>query len=180
MTQHEAGTVRTDVPSRLDRLPCARWHWLVLAGLGTVWILDRLEVTVVGTLGDRLTEPDSGIHLTEGDVGATALVSAGLVGARTLTDRPALPGGAGLGGIIGPSLFAKLFATGEPGRAALGYVAEAALGRADMNFSGRRPDRGPAPDRPREQRRSTSLVPRTGGEVTPGSSASRPSRVWPG
>ena len=97
MTQHEAGTVRTDVPSRLDRLPCARWHWLVLAGLGTVWILDGLEVTVVGTLGDRLTEPDSGIHLTEGDVGATALVSAGLAGARTLTDRPALPGRCGSG-----------------------------------------------------------------------------------
>jgi hypothetical protein len=38
MTQHEAGTVRTDVPSRLDRLPWARWHWLVLVGLGTVWI----------------------------------------------------------------------------------------------------------------------------------------------
>jgi hypothetical protein len=59
MTQQETGTIRTDVPSRLDRLPWARWHWLVLVGLGTVWILDGLEVTIVGTLGDRLTEPTS-------------------------------------------------------------------------------------------------------------------------
>jgi MFS family permease len=72
MTRPETRTIRTDVPSRLDRLPWARWHWMVLVGLGTVWILDGLEVTIVGTLGQRLTEPDSGIHLTEGDVGAAA------------------------------------------------------------------------------------------------------------
>jgi hypothetical protein len=70
MTQGETGTIRTEVQSRLDRLPWARWHWLVPVGLGTVWILDGLEVTIVGTRGDRLTQPDSGIHLTEGDVGA--------------------------------------------------------------------------------------------------------------
>ena len=72
MTRPETGTVRTDVPSRLDRLPWARWHWMVPAGLGTAWILGGRAVTVVGTLGDRLTEPDGGIHLTEGDVGAAA------------------------------------------------------------------------------------------------------------
>ena len=72
MTRPETETIRTDVPSRLDRLPWARWHWMVLVGLGTVWILDGLEVTIVGTLGERLTEPDSGIQLTEGDVGAAA------------------------------------------------------------------------------------------------------------
>jgi hypothetical protein len=38
MTQRQAETVRTDVPSRLDRLPWVRWHWLVLVGLGPVWI----------------------------------------------------------------------------------------------------------------------------------------------
>ena len=27
-----------------------RWHWMVLIGLGTVWILDGLEVTIVGTI----------------------------------------------------------------------------------------------------------------------------------
>jgi hypothetical protein len=32
MTQQEAGTVRSDVPSRSDRLPWARWHRLVPVG----------------------------------------------------------------------------------------------------------------------------------------------------
>ena len=39
----ETGRITTDIPARLDRLPWARWHWLVVAGLGTVWILDGLE-----------------------------------------------------------------------------------------------------------------------------------------
>jgi hypothetical protein len=56
MTQQEAGTIRTDVPSRLDRLPWARWHWLVLLGLGTVWILDGLEVTIVMTRRPTVSE----------------------------------------------------------------------------------------------------------------------------
>ena len=72
MTTQEDGTVRTAIPARLDRLPWARWHWMVLVGLGTVWILDGLEVTIVGVLGERLTEEDSGIRLTEGDIGLAA------------------------------------------------------------------------------------------------------------
>src|SRR3954470_18064096 len=44
-------TIRTKVPARLDRLPWSRWHWLVLLGLGTVWILDGLEGTIVGAIG---------------------------------------------------------------------------------------------------------------------------------
>jgi MFS family permease len=38
------GTIRTQIPARLDRLPWWRFHWHVVAGLGTVWILDGLEV----------------------------------------------------------------------------------------------------------------------------------------
>ncbi len=68
MAQRGAGTI----PSRLVRLPWARWHRLVLAGLGTVRIPAGLEVTTVGTPGDRLTGPDGGIHPAEGDVGAAA------------------------------------------------------------------------------------------------------------
>ena len=33
-------TVESDVPARLDRLPWARWHWVVVAALGLMWILD--------------------------------------------------------------------------------------------------------------------------------------------
>jgi hypothetical protein len=41
------GMIRTKVPARLDRLPWSRWHWLIVIGLGTVWILNGLEVTIV-------------------------------------------------------------------------------------------------------------------------------------
>ena len=43
-TSVRPGLVRTRIPARLDRLPWARWHWIVILGLGTVWILDGLEV----------------------------------------------------------------------------------------------------------------------------------------
>jgi hypothetical protein len=61
MTATHLGTIRTQIPARLDRLPWSRFHWRVVAGLGTVWILDGLEVTIVGSIGSRLTEPGSGI-----------------------------------------------------------------------------------------------------------------------
>lgn len=88
----EMRTIETDVPARLDRLPWARWHWMVLIGLGTVWILDGLEVTIVGSIGARLTEPDSGLALTSGQVGLAAsfYVLGAVVGALFfgyLTDR---------------------------------------------------------------------------------------------
>jgi len=47
-------TIETDVPKRLDRLPWSRWHWLVVFALGFVWILDGLEVTIVGSIGPTL------------------------------------------------------------------------------------------------------------------------------
>src|SRR5215208_8094912 len=46
----QLGIVKTQIPARMDRLPWARWHWMVVLGLGTVWILDGLEVTIVGAL----------------------------------------------------------------------------------------------------------------------------------
>src|SRR3954462_11569585 len=52
----------------MDRLPWARWHWMVIAGLGTVWILDGLAVTIVGAIGGRLTEHGSGVELTAAQV----------------------------------------------------------------------------------------------------------------
>jgi MFS family permease len=67
-----AATVETQVPARLDRLPWSRFHWLVVVGLGTVWVLDGLEVTIVGSLASRLTEPGSGIELTASQVGTAA------------------------------------------------------------------------------------------------------------
>ncbi|MFE8986337.1 MFS transporter [Streptomyces collinus] len=72
-------TVTTDIPARLDRLPWSRWHWTIVIGLGTVWILDGLEVTVVGNIASRLSEPGSGLPITSGEVTgmAAALYVAG-------------------------------------------------------------------------------------------------------
>jgi hypothetical protein len=64
------GTIRTQIPARLDRLPWSRFHWQIVAGLGTVWILDGLEVTIVGSIGARLTEKGSGIGMTTAGQGA--------------------------------------------------------------------------------------------------------------
>lgn len=86
------GEVETAVPGRLDRLPWARWHWVVLLGLGTVWILDGLEVTIVGALAERLTEPESGLGLSDVEVGfaASCYVLGAVLGSLVfgyLTDR---------------------------------------------------------------------------------------------
>jgi len=66
--------VETRIPARLDRLPWARWHWMVLVGLGTVWILDGLEVTIVGTISSRLTEKGSGLAITDSQIGLAAAI----------------------------------------------------------------------------------------------------------
>jgi len=88
----QAETIETRIPSRLDRLPWSRFHWLVVIGLGTVWILDGLEVTIVGSIGDRLTEPGSGITLDASQIGTAAAfyVGGACLGALffgQLTDR---------------------------------------------------------------------------------------------
>ena len=49
--------VETDVPARIDRLPWSKWHWFVVLALGAVWILDGLEVTIVGTVAAQLEKP---------------------------------------------------------------------------------------------------------------------------
>jgi MFS family permease len=67
-------TIRTQVPARLDRLPWSRFHWHIIAGLGTVWILDGLEVTIVGSIAARLTQPGSGLGMTVSSIGTAAAV----------------------------------------------------------------------------------------------------------
>ena len=74
MSDVQTGTIETKVPARLDRLPWARFHWMVVIGLGTVWILDGLEVTMVGSVASRLTEKGSGITINAGQIGTAAAV----------------------------------------------------------------------------------------------------------
>src|SRR3954454_19770471 len=92
MSGVQTGTIKTNIPARMDRLPWARWHWLVVLGLGTVWILDGLEVTIVGSIAGRLTEKGSGISLTDSQIGqaATCYVVGACLGALffgRLTDK---------------------------------------------------------------------------------------------
>jgi hypothetical protein len=44
-------SVRTLVPIRMDRLPWAHFHWMVVLGLGVSWILDGLEIQLVSASG---------------------------------------------------------------------------------------------------------------------------------
>ena len=88
----ETGTITTDIPARMDRLPWARWHWMVVIGLGAVWILDGLEVTIVGSMSEALKPEDTGLGLSSADIGmAGAMYVAGAcIGALffgQLTDR---------------------------------------------------------------------------------------------
>jgi multiple sugar transport system permease protein len=70
----ETGRVTTDIPARLDRLPWARWHWMIVAGLGLVWILDGLEVTIVGSMSAALQDEKTGLGLSSFDVGVAGAV----------------------------------------------------------------------------------------------------------
>ncbi|MBA2773564.1 MAG: MFS transporter, partial [Nocardioidaceae bacterium] len=70
----ELGRITTDIPSRMDRLPWARWHWLIVIGLGAVWILDGLEVTIVGSMSAALEPEGTGLGLSAFDVGLAGAV----------------------------------------------------------------------------------------------------------
>jgi MFS family permease len=88
----ETGQITTDIPARLDRLPWSRWHWMVVIGLGTVWILDGLEVTIVGSMSDALKPASTGLGMSSSDIGlaGSMYVAGACIGALVfgqLTDR---------------------------------------------------------------------------------------------
>jgi MFS family permease len=68
----QLGTIETDIPARLDRLPWSRWHWRILVGLGTVWILDGLEVTIVGSIAGAISAKGSGVKISSADIAGMA------------------------------------------------------------------------------------------------------------
>ncbi|MGI4799617.1 MAG: MFS transporter, partial [Janthinobacterium lividum] len=91
-SEHASGDVfTTDVPARLDRLPWARFHWLVVVALGITWILDGLEVTLVGSLASAITgSPSLGLNSASFGFTASAYLAGAVVGALGfgwLTDR---------------------------------------------------------------------------------------------
>ncbi len=87
------GTIQTRIPARLDRLPWSRFHWMIILGLGTAWVLDGLEVNVVGSISSRISEHGAGVGISAGDVSgwaASLYIAGACVGALVfgeLTDR---------------------------------------------------------------------------------------------
>src|SRR5436305_1154911 len=83
--------VETDVPARIDRLPWSGWHWLIILALGAVWILDGLEVTIVGTIAAQLEKPQTlGLSPSQLGLAGSIYVAGAVVGALFfgyLTDR---------------------------------------------------------------------------------------------
>ncbi len=83
--------VETSIPARLDRLAWGRFHWLVVVALGVAWILDGLEVTLVGSLSGAIAKsPD--MQLSSAAVGGlgSSYVAGAVLGALLfgwLTDR---------------------------------------------------------------------------------------------
>jgi MFS family permease len=75
-------SISTDIPARLDRLPWSAWHWRVVIALGVSWLLDGLEVTVVGSLGPALQRPDT-LALSASQIGwaASAYIGGAVLGA---------------------------------------------------------------------------------------------------
>ncbi len=81
----------TDIPSRMDRLPWSSFHWLIVVALGITWVLDGLEVTLVGSLSGAITG-DKHIGISDAEIGfaASTYLSGAIVGALGfghLTDR---------------------------------------------------------------------------------------------
>lgn len=83
--------MRSTVPARLDRLPWSRWHWRVVFALGVAWVLDGLEVTIVGSIGSVLERPDTlGLDATQVGWAGSLYVGGAVIGALVfgrLADR---------------------------------------------------------------------------------------------
>ncbi|MBV8087990.1 MAG: MFS transporter [Alphaproteobacteria bacterium] len=84
-------SIKTTVPARLDRLPWARFHLMVVVALGITWVLDGLEVTIVGALSGIL-QSEHTLHLSSEQIGtvASCYITGAVFGAVVfgwLTDR---------------------------------------------------------------------------------------------
>lgn len=91
MASASPAVIETDIPSRLDRLPWTRFHWLVVIALGITWSLDGLEVTIAGSIAGALRQSPT-LQFTPADVGLanSAYLAGAAIGALFfgwLTDR---------------------------------------------------------------------------------------------
>lgn len=88
---HGERSVRSTIPARLDALPWSPWHRRVVLALGITWLLDGLEVTVVGSLGAALQNPEVlGLSAREVGLSGSAYIAGAVPGALVfgrLADR---------------------------------------------------------------------------------------------
>ncbi|WP_288799163.1 MFS transporter [uncultured Arsenicicoccus sp.] len=78
--------VRSMIPARMDKMPWSRFHWMVIFGLGTAWILDGLEVQIVAAGG---FEKSLGMSSAQVGLAGTIYLLGEVIGALTfgrLTD----------------------------------------------------------------------------------------------
>jgi MFS family permease len=84
-------TLETLIPARLDRLPWSRFHWLLVIGLGVTWVLDGLEVTLMGAISAVLQRPEV-LHFSAAQIGeiSSFYLAGAVIGSLVfghLTDR---------------------------------------------------------------------------------------------
>jgi len=53
----------------MDKMPWSRFHWMVILGLGTAWILDGLEIQIVASAGYKAS-----LGMSDAQVGFTATI----------------------------------------------------------------------------------------------------------
>jgi MFS family permease len=61
--------VKSLIPVRMDKMPWSRFHWMVILGLGTAWILDGLEIQLVASAGYAKT-----LGMSSAEVGLTSTI----------------------------------------------------------------------------------------------------------
>lgn len=61
--------VRSLIPARMHDMPWTRFHWMVIFGLGTAWILDGLEIQMVAAGGF-----EKSLHMSPAQVGMAGTV----------------------------------------------------------------------------------------------------------
>ncbi|MCW2867247.1 MAG: transporter [Marmoricola sp.] len=60
---------RSLIPARMHDMPWSKFHWMVIFGLGTAWILDGLEVQIVAAGGF-----EKSLHMSAAQVGLAGTV----------------------------------------------------------------------------------------------------------
>lgn len=68
-TTEQDKPIRSMIPARMHDMPWSRFHWMVVFGLGTAWILDGLEVQIVAAGGFEKT-----LSMSSADVGLAGTV----------------------------------------------------------------------------------------------------------